>query len=148
MSFPALEELVKHRRGMLLIDEVLSCDDDKITTQLTITKNSLFLQNDHVPAWVGVEYAAQSVAALSGMRARKQSEESKLGLLLSCRRYKSNRSKFMIGERLVIEAVEEFNDGQMGAYSCSISMNGEAIASLSLNAYIPDNINNIRTLGR
>ncbi len=138
MTFPALEELIKHRRGMLLIDEVIAFDDNTITTQLTITPNSTFLEGDHVPAWVGVEYVAQSVAAFSGMLAHNRSEPTKLGLLLSCRRYKTSSSKFMLGETLIIHVEEEFNDGNMGAYSCSISIKGEAIASLSLSAYIPD----------
>ena len=143
MTFPAIEKLIKHRRGMLLIDEVLSYNDDTITTQLTIKKDTTFLQDGQVPAWVGVEYVAQSVAALSGMRAHHLCEEAKIGLLLSCRRYKSNRSAFNLGEVLIIHVDEEFNDGNMGAYTCSISINDETIASLTLSAYIPDNIDDI-----
>jgi predicted hotdog family 3-hydroxylacyl-ACP dehydratase len=141
--FPPIEDLVKHRRGMLLIDKVIAYDENNVTTQLTITKGATFLHDGHVPSWVGVEYAAQSVAALSGMRAHILNEKPKLGLLLSCRRYKTTRCEFKLDETLVIHAEEEFNDGQMGAYTCSILIEGETIATLSLSAYSPDSIDNI-----
>ncbi len=148
MISPELGTLIKHRRGMMLLDKVLAHDDNAITTQVIISENSTFFEIDHVPAWVGVEYSAQSVAALSGLTASKMNEESKLGLLLSCRNYKSSRSRFEAGETLIISAEEEFNDGHMGVYRSSIYIESKAIASLTLSAYIPDNINHIKTLGR
>jgi len=115
-----LEELVKHRRGMLLIDNLLFYNDRGVVVDVKITKKTLFYNEGHVPVWIGVEYAAQAVAAWAGLQAKKNNEEPKLGLLLSCRKYKSTRAHFELGETLTIYTKEEFNDGQIGSYNCDI----------------------------
>ncbi len=138
-----LEDLVKHRRGMLLIDRIVSHDEDSVTAEVTITPQSTFFQQDHVPSWVGLEYAAQTVAALSGLRAKTKNQDMKVGLLLSCRRYQCTRPRFVAGDVLTIHAKEEFNDGQMGAYNCSIHQGAEEVATVSLSAYIPESINDL-----
>lgn len=141
-----VERLVKHRRKMLLIERIISHTDLTIHAQATITPESTFLKGDHVPAWIGIEYAAQAVAALSGLRFLDQDEENKVGLLLSCRRYKCTRPRFMLGDILDIDAREEFNDGQMGAYNCTISIGKEEVATVSLSAYIPNDVHNLPTI--
>lgn len=136
-----IESLVKHRRGMLLIDRLISHSDNGVVVEVDITPNSSFLQDGHVPAWIGVEYAAQGVAVYAGLRDHLNFRENKVGLLLSCRNYKVQRSRFMLGETLSIRVEEEFSDGQMGAYNCTIhDANQEMIASVSLNAYVPETV--------
>ena len=59
-----LAELVPHAGDMLLIEEILACDDQGIETRLVV-RPGLFTDADGaLPAWIGVELMAQSVAAL------------------------------------------------------------------------------------
>ncbi|MEB0015301.1 3-hydroxylacyl-ACP dehydratase, partial [Glaciimonas sp. Cout2] len=68
-----IAELLPHSGNMILIDQVLSFDDEQIRTQLTVRPSGLFNRVDgSLPAWVGVELMAQSVAAFAGCRARQQ----------------------------------------------------------------------------
>ena len=134
----SIEELVKHRRGMLLIDRLVSYTEKAVIVEVDITENSNFLNNDHVPSWIGLEYAAQGVAVYAGLHDKLNSREGKVGLLLSCRKYIVTRSSFMLGETLTIRVEEEFRDGVMGAYNCIIhDINQELIASINLSVYAP-----------
>ena len=115
-----LDKIMKHKRTMLLLDRVVSHTDNFILAEVTISPASTFFHDGHVPAWVGLEYAAQAVAAFSGIRAMENNGESKVGFLLSCRRYICSRSAFKYGDVITIHAQEEFNDGNMGGYTCSL----------------------------
>ena len=100
MTNPLIEDLVKHRRGMLLVDKILSYDECGLIAEVVIKKGNSFLSEGYVPAWIGIEYVAQAVAAWGGLQAIQDDKGVKIGLLLSCRKYKSTRSHFMLGEVL------------------------------------------------
>lgn len=140
-----IEKLIKHRRGMLLLRQILSHTDRSIVADVEITSDATFLQGDHVPAWVGMEYAAQAVGALSGLQALDSGRAVKVGFLLSCRRHKAMLSKFMLGDVITVKAEEEFNDGRMGAYRCALYKGDLEIATLTLSAYIPDSLDDMYT---
>ena len=60
-----LEEVMHHRRPMLLLDRVAEFSPLVLRAEVTITSDSEFFSAPHgVPAWIGVEYMAQAIAAL------------------------------------------------------------------------------------
>lgn len=68
-----LAELLPHAGDMILIDKIVSFDDEQIFTRLTVKPDGLFsLPDGSLPAWVGIELMAQSVAAFAGCHARKK----------------------------------------------------------------------------
>lgn len=79
-----LAELLPHAGDMILIDQVLAFDEEQIQTRLTVHAGGLFNREDgSLPAWVGIELMAQSVAAYAGCRARLQDRPVELGFLLA-----------------------------------------------------------------
>ena len=66
-----LAELLPHAGDMILIEQVLAFDEEQIETRLSVKAGGLFNREDgSLPAWVGIELMAQSVAAYAGCRAR------------------------------------------------------------------------------
>ena len=142
-----IEDLIKHRRGMLLVDRLVSYNLSEVVVEVILKEDTSFLNEDYVPAWVGIEYAAQSIAAWAGLQAIQGDKEVKIGLLLSCRKYKSTRPRFMLGEVLKVHSRKEFSDGQMGTYSCSIyDEAGIEVVTASLNTFMPENVKEIKGL--
>lgn len=73
MSHWPLAELLPHAGDMILIDAIERFDDEQIFTRLTVKPDGLFnLPDGSLPAWVGVELMAQSVAAFAGCHARQK----------------------------------------------------------------------------
>ena len=66
LDAPAVESLVPHRGTMSLLDRVLAVDEEQALAEVDVGPASLFAQADGVPAWVGIEYMAQTVAAWAG----------------------------------------------------------------------------------
>ena len=72
MSQWPIAELIPHAADMILIDEVVRFGAEDIETRLTVRPGGLFSQADgSLPAWIGMELMAQSIAAYAGCQARQ-----------------------------------------------------------------------------
>lgn len=137
----SLEELMPHSRSMLLLDTPTDAGDDWAEAGVRIAEDSLFYdpQVKGVPAWVGLEYMAQTVALYSGICARRAGLPIKLGLLLGTRRYQAETERFVLGSWLTIRATREWDDGQMAVFDCSVSAE-RPLVSARINVYLPDDL--------
>ena len=106
-----LAELLPHAGDMILIDQVLSFDEEQIHTRVTVKPGGLFNRPDgSLPAWVGIELMAQSVAAYAGCRARQKGETVELGFLLGTRKFECNVEVFPLGAELSIHGLRSLED--------------------------------------
>ncbi len=133
----SIDELVAHRDNMSLINKVISFDDNSLTSQVYITKNSEFLnENNEVPAWIGIEYMAQTIAAWAGVHAIQKGKAIKPGYLLGTRKYTPYVSSFQLGSILNISIDRSYQSDELGVFDCQISSD-QLLAEASLNVYQP-----------
>ena len=141
MSQLQIEELIPHSGKMRLLDEVLSFDGQTIRVGLRVRDDGLF--NDEafdgrVPAWVGLEYMAQAVAAHSGVALLVSGEKKRNGFLLGTRSYESNVDSFAPGAALVVTAQQLVQSPEgLGMYACSIEGDGVHIVA-KITGYLPN----------
>jgi predicted hotdog family 3-hydroxylacyl-ACP dehydratase len=133
-----LAELLPHAGDMILIDQVLGFDEEQIHTRLSVKPGGLFNRADgSLPAWLGIELMAQSVAAYAGCRARQQGQAVELGFLLGTRKFECNVEHFPAGSELRIHALRSLEDDNgMGVFECHLSGPGIQ-ASARLNVFRP-----------
>jgi predicted hotdog family 3-hydroxylacyl-ACP dehydratase len=130
-----IAELLPHAGDMILIDRVLRFAEEDIETQLRVRAGGLFNQADgSLPAWVGIELMAQSVAAYAGCQARLLGEPAELGFLLGTRNFQCNVDRFPLGAELHIHATRSLQDDNgMGMFECHLRGPGiDASARLSV----------------
>ncbi len=142
MNHWPLAELLPHAGDMILIDDIERFDDEQIFTRLTVKSDGLFnLPDGSLPAWVGVELMAQSVAAFAGCHARQKGNPVELGFLLGTRKFECNVEAFAPGSELTIHGLRSLEDDNgMGVFECHI--HGDGIhASARLNVYRPPQAN-------
>ena len=142
MNHWPLAELLPHAGDMILIDDIERFDDEQIFTRLTVKSDGLFnLPDGSLPAWVGVELMAQSVAAFAGCHARQKGNPPELGFLLGTRKFECNVEAFAPGSELTIHGLRSLEDDNgMGVFECHI--HGDGIhASARLNVYRPPQAN-------
>ena len=136
----AIEDLVPHTRPLLLLDRMLQSGDDYIVCGLEVRQDGLFDRNGQVPALVGLEYMAQTVAAYSGLLARKKGERPRPGFLLGTRKFITNTAEFPCGELLTVRAHQAVQsiDGML-AFDCVLEgTNVQQTATLTV--YEPDSL--------
>jgi len=131
-----VERWIPQRGAMRLIDRVLAVDAEAVIAEVDVPFDGLFVREGEVPAWVGIEYMAQAVAAWAGARARSHGGEPRAGLLLGSRRYEARRGGFPCGARLRIEArCELMGANGLGQFDCRIHMDGEEVASARIAVF-------------
>jgi predicted hotdog family 3-hydroxylacyl-ACP dehydratase len=136
-SYP-IDALLPQSKNMVLIDHVLETGNEHIVVELTVRDDGLFSSPEQtVPAWIGLEYMAQIIAAFSGFHKMRRGEAIQLGFLLGTRYYESSVDHFACGTLLRVRAekiIDAAND--MSVFDCTLE--GDNIfASSKLNVLLP-----------
>ncbi|MCQ2031476.1 hotdog family protein [Stutzerimonas zhaodongensis] len=133
--------LLPHAGDMILLDAVEAFDSDSIEARLQVKPAGLFnLPDGSLPAWVGVEIMAQTVAAFAGCQARQAGLPVELGFLLGTRSFQCNVAYFPAGSLLRIRATRSLQDDNgMGVFECHLD--GPGIhAEARLNVFRPPEV--------
>ena len=134
----AIESVVPHRGRMLFVDELLESDPDRVLVCAVVRAENLFADERGVPAWVGIEFMAQAIAAWAGCRALERGEPARIGFLLGTRRYDCSCEYFSIGAQLRIEAKRElFGDNGLGMFACRILEGETELARANVSVFEP-----------
>lgn len=141
MSQWPIAELIPHAGDMILLDQVVRFGDEDIETTLTVRPGGLFNQaDDSLPAWIGIELMAQSVAAYAGCQARLLGQPVELGFLLGTRNFQCNVERFPAGAELHIHATRSLQDDNgMGVFECHLRGPGIQ-AEARLNVFRPPQV--------
>lgn len=136
----AIEDVVPHDHPMILIDELLSYDNEKACCQVSIHDKSNFfnVERRSVPSYVAIEYMAQSIAAFANANEKDQGREVSIGFLVSSRKFKMLVSEFTQGMQLHVFVEQLYvESGGLSAFDCYIEYQGERVASAKINTFNP-----------
>lgn len=136
-----LEALLPHRPPMILLDEVVACVDDYAEARVTIRRDAPFFDAalDAMPAWVGIEYMAQTIALWGGDQQLRSGREIKVAFLLGTRAYRSNVAQFPPGALLSVRVDALYGEESgLGAFGCRIDGPGIEVTA-RISAFRPQN---------
>lgn len=131
-----VNDFIPHSGSMALLDRIVNFDDQGLTAELVVRGDGLLGDDQSVPAWAGIEYMAQTVAAYVGVKAKQAHESIRMGFLLGTRRYSSNVAVFKVGAALTIRVEKIIQDDGLGVFDCRIEGDGIEITA-NLNVYQP-----------
>jgi predicted hotdog family 3-hydroxylacyl-ACP dehydratase len=141
-----MDAVLPHRGDMVLLDELLDYGDEHVTCGVTIKPDSMFCDGIHgVPAWVGIEYMAQTASTYAGIPEAKVGVPASICLLLGGRRYRAETPYFSVGSRLRVVAQLQLRDeNDLAAFDCTIFNRGESgevvVARGDIKAYRPKDV--------
>jgi predicted hotdog family 3-hydroxylacyl-ACP dehydratase len=138
--------IVPHAAPMILLDEVLDYDETTMRAAVTIRESTMFRDGASVPAYVGLEYMAQTCGAHVGALARDAGTPVRVGFLLGTRQYKIHVPRFQLGEHLIVAVHLIYRDDEMGSFDCRIDLGDRCAAEARLNVYQPRNERNLQTM--
>lgn len=134
-----LEKILPHKGDAILIDGVLDYNlaDGELTSYVNITENSRFFNKEVnlVPIWVGMEYMAQSIGALSGIYAQTENKPVELGFVIGTRDYECFASGFQNEDYLEVKIKQLFFDSNLGSFDCVILKNKRELVKAQLNVF-------------
>ncbi len=140
--YPPLEQLLPHQPPMILIDRLLEANEQETVCEVTITPESMFLEAAGVPAFVGLEYMAQSVAAHIGYQHYLAHEPITVGLLMGTRRLETACQCFELGQTLRIHVSHVWGTLELRRFRCTITAapTGIVLQHAELLIFKPKNV--------
>lgn len=133
-----IEHLVPHSDPMILVDKVLEYGDNWIIVEVKIKPNAPFFNSitQSIPSWVGIEYMAQTIAVLAGIRALCNNKKVNFGFLLGTRKYLAPISEFKEGQTYQVRVEQLYMDDEgLANFDCVISQKSQVYASAKLNVF-------------
>jgi predicted hotdog family 3-hydroxylacyl-ACP dehydratase len=124
---------------MQLLDRIVAVDAESAVAEVRVPVDGLFTHDGQVPAWVGIEYMAQTISAWAAGRSQAQGGTGpKLGLLLGSRRFEAHCEGFPCGATLRIKArCEIMGDNGLGMFDCRVEMDGREVANARVSVFEP-----------
>ena len=123
--------IIPHRGKMLLLDRinVYNIDEKSLEAECDITEGCIFYYppESGVPAWVGFEYIAQAIAALSGLISRARGEKPKMGYILSVTSMQIGLSFFNKGNTVQIKVKETGRVDLVSTFEGEIFLKGDKV---------------------
>jgi predicted hotdog family 3-hydroxylacyl-ACP dehydratase len=118
-----IAEFLYHRAPMIFLDEIIDSGPDYLVAGVHIRQGIPFFEELRgVPAWIGLEYMAQAVAAFAGVRARADNKPVALGMLIGCRQYSSKIPSFVPGTRIEVRIRELASvENSLGSFDCALT---------------------------
>lgn len=132
-----MTRLIPHREPLILLDKVISSDAEGIECQVEITPKSFLCEDGRVPAYAGMEYIAQSIAAFSGVTNLDSGKDPEIGFLLGVRKFQSTIPYFKLGDVLTVKSNVVFFEGSLGSFSGSIEVEGKTVITTNLSTFRP-----------
>jgi predicted hotdog family 3-hydroxylacyl-ACP dehydratase/3-hydroxymyristoyl/3-hydroxydecanoyl-(acyl carrier protein) dehydratase len=147
-ALPPIREIVPHDGPMLLIGEVIKHLPEITVCRVNVDRSRLFVRPDgRVPAWVGLEYMAQCVAAHGGLVAHGMGDAPRPGLFLGTRNVQLAVDFFESDEVLTVSARHLRGDLGLASFACRVDRPGAERPLLegNLSVYVVERIEELAT---
>lgn len=132
-----VSQLLQHDGNIMLLDKIIAYDENSMTAEAIVRADGWFDDGKTVPAWLGIEYMAQTVAAHDGMMCKLAGKPNNTGFLLGTRRYQCNSGSIAVGLVLSITVKRLVEDQGLAVFDCHIK--GDSVdISAKINVYQPD----------
>jgi len=136
-----IESLLPHSGDMVLLDKMLEYGDDYGIAHVKVSATSKFYEEDinGIHCAIGLEWMAQTIAAIAGIKALQNDRPIQVGFLLGSRRFEPSKSVFKLDEEFIIQVKQLYlEENGLGAFECSIHQGETLIAESKLNVFAPD----------
>ncbi|WP_397390614.1 hypothetical protein [Polynucleobacter sp.] len=131
-----LAKLLPHDAPMVLIDRLISYEENKIVVEVTIKDEYPFC-GPFIGPWVAIEFMAQAAGVHAELTKPNPDEEVKIGFLLGTRRFTSNVSEFIPGSTVTVSVIREFtsDEGVSAATGTVFDSIGNILCEASLSLF-------------
>ena len=138
MNEITIAELLPHPGPMLLLDRLLDYQEPECAARPGSVSATAccWTRRGNLPAWVGLELMAQTIAAWAGMRGQGARSRCASACCSAAGSTSVGCRASRTGERLVIEAECLLEDGGM-SFECRILCGDLPCAEARLSTYLP-----------
>ncbi|WP_298771405.1 hotdog family protein [uncultured Shewanella sp.] len=133
-------DYLPHDAPMIFIDKVIEYQTDMLVSEITITPQSPYFDASiaGVPNYVGIEYMAQTIAALAGIEAKERDDIIRIGFLLGSRKLQLHTPLYRLGKSYQTHVARLYQeDTGLAVFECKIIDKDNIIAEANINVFQP-----------
>ncbi len=137
LSAITLTDILPHRDGMLLIDDIIEVDEQSALVSSVMKKSTPLAEEDGVQPLIMVELAAQAAGVCNGLeRIRTQGIDSnQMGWLVGVKRAQFFIDVLPFGSTVLVSSKNRHNYGDLLEVSCSVSIGETLVGEVTLQLY-------------
>ena len=135
MSFPDIRTLLPHRPPMLWLDAVLAHEADEVRCGLTLRDDHVFVARGEAEGVVAIEWIAQAVGALVGLRDHARSVVPRPGYLIAIPQAELFVDAFRVGDVVEVTARHTWGDDTLGSFEGEVRHGDTLAARAQLSVY-------------
>ncbi len=135
-SYP-IETFVPQRPPMLLLSRIITATEESIDSEWDIPADCLFIQDNHLQPTGLMEHAAQTAAALTGVRCKAHEEEVRIGYIGEIRQAMVY-SLPAVGDTLHTHLAIQAEVGDISLVSVVVRQGEETIMECQLKIFLSD----------
>jgi predicted hotdog family 3-hydroxylacyl-ACP dehydratase len=142
----SVAELIPHSPPMVLLDRIVHYDSMTLIAEIAIKANCRFYDPavQGVPSWVGIEYMAQAISALAGLRAREKNTGIKIGFLLGTRRMLLQQKVLLADNCYQVHVKQLFWDvSGLANFECEIRHGQDCCVTAKVNVFETDDVTKV-----
>ncbi len=135
----AIEDLLPHREGLLLIDEILAVDTERAVTRAVVTERWPLFSGKGVSTLIAVELVAQTAGICNGWinRQRHGDDFSRRGWLVGVKRADFAADTIALGGEVVTTARNGYKFESFREASGAVRLGSRTIARVTLQLFQP-----------
>ncbi|WP_299008571.1 hotdog family protein [uncultured Shewanella sp.] len=133
-------DYLPHDAPMIFIDKILEYQPNTLVCETSITAKSPYFDASlsGVPSYVGIEYMAQTVAALAGIEAKKSADIIRIGFLLGSRKLQLHTPLYQLGKSYHTKVTRLYQEETgLAVFECQILNQNKIIAEANINVFQP-----------
>lgn len=135
----SVDTLLRHQKPMILLDRVLEKMENGACCEVDISPTCLFADAKGVPAYVSIEFMAQTIGIYDGLECRMRNQEPEIGFLIGTKQLELNCDYFVFGQTLRTEALLLWDGGKLVQFECAVydAQSNKKLASATVSIYSP-----------
>ena len=142
-ALPPVAAFMPHAAPMVFLERWLEHDADRTLCETRVERLAFLREPDgSLPAWVGIEMLAQTLAVHAGVTAHEQRNEPLVGFLLGTRRLTVAVARLSPGVRYEVECRRVWGERGLVCFETALRERGDEAVLVGgrLNAYVPEDV--------
>ena len=128
--------LLPHEAPMVFIDQGVEVAEEHAVSITTMTPDHFTAVNGRVPAYIGMEMMAQTIALWAGFLDQQQQRAPSVGFLLGTRRYESDVAELPLHVPIYTRVERDLEaDNGLSSFCCELSVSGAVICRARINVF-------------
>ena len=131
-EFPPIAQLVPHGESMIQLERLVDWAPGRAECTLRVVESSRFVVEGALETVFLLEHMAQAVAACLGYEAYRGGEGVRIGMLVSCREFRAQLPRIVVGAALRIRVVRSRGNDTTSHFDCEVECDGTPVATATL----------------